>query len=245
MFSPAVVGVYFMAQQVASIPQKLKTSFDPILGPVITKCLAEGDRKGVAKQVCQVGFWIIAAQAGLALMGAIPAEAVMGVVGPQFVAGALALIFLLVAEVLAATGAVAESALVYVARGRNLAISLGVLAFQVALSFAFIALLPQGASIAWQAATTALALAVAVAVGSILKAQLLKRALGSGVSPFRWPLLAAIAIAGAIGHVATRWAEWAELVVGVPLIFAAYVLVLWRFAFGPEDRALFRRRAAR
>ncbi len=33
MFEPKVVGIYYMAQQVASLPQKLKTSFDPILGP--------------------------------------------------------------------------------------------------------------------------------------------------------------------------------------------------------------------
>ena len=51
------------AQQVASMPQKLKTSFDPVLGPVITQKLAEGDKAAVAKQVRQVGFWIIAAQA--------------------------------------------------------------------------------------------------------------------------------------------------------------------------------------
>jgi len=32
-FSPTIVGIYYVAQQVASLPQKLKTSFDPILGP--------------------------------------------------------------------------------------------------------------------------------------------------------------------------------------------------------------------
>ncbi len=37
--SPAVVGIYYVAQQVASLPQKLKSSFDPILGPVITRNL--------------------------------------------------------------------------------------------------------------------------------------------------------------------------------------------------------------
>jgi hypothetical protein len=44
--------------------QKLKTSFDPILGPVDRRKLAEGDKAAVAKQVRQVGFWIIAAQPG-------------------------------------------------------------------------------------------------------------------------------------------------------------------------------------
>src|SRR3546814_5531480 len=88
-----------MAQQVASLPQKLKTSFEPILGPVITRNIAEKRFVAVAQQVSQVGFWIIAAQAGIALALGIPGEAVMGLVGPEFVGGAGALAFLLAAEV--------------------------------------------------------------------------------------------------------------------------------------------------
>ena len=42
--APQYVGIYYVAQQVASMPQKLKTSFDPILAPVITQKLAEGDK---------------------------------------------------------------------------------------------------------------------------------------------------------------------------------------------------------
>ncbi len=89
---PYYVGVYYVAQQVASLPQKLKTSFDPILGPVITQKLAEGNRAAVARQVRQVGFWIIAAQAGIALALGIPGPAVMGLVGPNFVGGTGALV---------------------------------------------------------------------------------------------------------------------------------------------------------
>ena len=46
-FSPVIVGVYYVAQQVTSLPQKLKTSFDPILGPVITRNLAAGNKAAV------------------------------------------------------------------------------------------------------------------------------------------------------------------------------------------------------
>src|SRR3546814_9156790 len=109
-----------MAQQVSSLPQKLKTSFEPVLGPVISRSLADDNYKAVANQVRQVGFWTIAAQAGIALALSIPGEAVMGMVGPEFVAGTAALGFLLTAEVLASTGTVCESALVSVARMRNL-----------------------------------------------------------------------------------------------------------------------------
>ena len=93
------------------MPQKLKTSFDPILAPVVTQKLAEGDKQAVAKQVRQVGFWIIAAQAGIALALGIPGEALMGLFGENsaFVGGTAALAFLLAAEVVAATAAVSEA----------------------------------------------------------------------------------------------------------------------------------------
>ncbi len=253
LFAPAIVGIYYMAQQVASIPQKLKTSFDPVLGPVITQSLKANDLAAVAKQVRQVGFWIMAAQAGLALMGSIPGEAVMGVVGPQFVAGTAALAFLLTAEVAASPGAVAESALVYIARMRNLAISIGVLAFQVTLSFALVLAmrgLDWDASIlarlgerdAVQAAGVAVAIVIAAALGSVIKTTLLHRLLGVSVNPWRWELVWAALAALIVGVLFTqlpREYEWAELVIGVPAIMATYCFVLWRWAFGPEDRALF------
>ena len=245
MFSPAIVGIYYMAQQVASLPQKLKTSFDPVLGPVITHSLKENDLAAIARQVAQVGFWIVAAQGALALMGSIPGEAVMGVVGPQFVAGTAALAFLLIAEVLASPGAVSESALVYVARHRNLMISIGVLAFQVLLSFALIlAMRWQGWPVNYQAAGVAVALMVALAAGSVTKTLFLKRLLGASVSPFRWPLvwaaLVAILIGGAFTLLPKRF-EWAELLIGVPAIAGSYCFVLWKWAFLDEDRALFRK----
>ena len=245
MFEPKIVGIYYMAQQVASLPQKLKTSFDPILGPVITQSLAVNDRVAIANQVRQVAFWIIAAQAGLALMGSIPGEAVMGVVGPQFVAGTAALAFLLTAEVLASTGAVCETALVYIARMRNLLISAAMLAFQIGLSFALIfGMRALGWSDNFQAAGPAVALATSMGLTSVIKAGLLKRILAAPVSPLRWPLLWAILAAMVVGGAFTllpKRLEWVEIVVGEPAIAGVYLAILWRWAFGPADRALFGR----
>ena len=243
MFEPKVVGIYYMAQQVASIPQKLKTSFDPILGPVITRSLAIDDRAAIAAQVRQVAFWIIAAQLGLALMGSIPGEGVMGTVGPQFVAGTAALAFLLIAEVLASTGAVCESALVYIARHLNLMISAVMLTFQIALSFALIlAMRGLGWPEAYQAAGPAVALMASLALTSVVKARVLGRMLGASVSPWRWPLLGAAGIATLVGGLFTllpHRLEWAELLFGEPAILITYLFVLWRYAFAPADRALF------
>ena len=245
MFEPKVVGIYYMAQQVASLPGKLKTSFDPILGPVIASSLARDDRAAVAQQVRQVAFWIMAAQGGLALMGSIPGEAVMGVVGPQFVAGTAALAFLLTAEFVASAGAVSESALVYVARHRNLMISLTMLGFQVGLSFVLIlAMRMLGWPVAWQAAGPAVALMVSLGITSLIKMRLLSGILGAGVSPWRWPIvwaaMAAIVVGVAFTMLPPQY-EWAELLIGEPMIAATYLFILWRWAFGDADRTLFRK----
>lgn len=243
--APAAVGVYYVAQQVASLPQKLKTSFEPILGPVITRNLKEKNHAAIARQVCQVGFWITAAQAGIALALGIPGEGVMGLIGPEFVGGTGALAFLLLAEVMAATAVVSEAALIYIARLRNLVISIATIGLQALLTIAAILLFRHyGYNELFQAAGAAIALALALAFASFVKSRVLARLLNESINNWRWALLWAVVPAVAVGAAATLFLpEWAELAFGLPAILGVYMLVLWRKAFGPEDRLLFQKRA--
>ncbi|WP_187107703.1 lipopolysaccharide biosynthesis protein [Sphingomonas xanthus] len=244
-FAPKIVGIYYVAQQVASLPQKLKTSFDPILGPVISRNLVEGNRAAVARQVRQVGFWVIGAQAAVALALGIPGEAVMGLVGAGFVAGTAALGFLLAAEVVAATAAVSESALIYTARHRNMMISLSMIVLEAALAVGLILLMRSwNWPVMWQATGPAIALVLALGFASIVKSRLLSHILGNPVSGWRWPLIWAAAAALAVGQLGILLPEWAELLFGVPAILAAFGAVLWLKGFGPEDRELFKMRKA-
>ncbi|USI74220.1 lipopolysaccharide biosynthesis protein [Sphingomonas morindae] len=244
-FSPAIVGIYYVAQQVASLPQKLKTSFDPILGPVITRELADDNRAAVAKQVRQVGFWIIAAQVGIALALGIPGEAVMGLVGPKFVGGSGALGVLLAAEAIAATAVVSEAALIYIAAKRNLMISIAMIVAQTLLSVVLIWLIRTLHPVAnWRddpiaAAGPAIALLLGLGVASLAKAGLLRRLLGGRVSGWRWALIPAAAAGTAVGVAALLLPEWLELLLGVPAILGAYGVVIWYRGFGQEDRMLF------
>ncbi|WP_239806551.1 lipopolysaccharide biosynthesis protein [Croceicoccus hydrothermalis] len=239
--SPATVGVYYVAQQVASLPQKLKTSFEPILGPVIVRKLNEGDYPAIARQVCQAGFWIIAAQAGIGLALGIPGEGVMGLVGPGFVAGTGALAFLLAAEVVASTAVVSEAALIYMARMRNLALSVATLAVQAGLSVAAILIMRHfGLDELFQAAGVAIGLMLALAFASFVKSRMLSRLLGEPISNFRWPLVWAVAPAVLIGYAFKLTPEWAQLALGVPAILLTYGFVIWKRGFGPEDRVLFK-----
>ncbi len=241
--SPTAVGIYYIAQQVASLPQKLKTSFEPILGPVITRNLKEKNYKVIAQQVCQVGFWITAAQAGIALALGIPGEGVMGLIGREFVGGTGALAFLLLAEVVAATAVVSEAALIYVRRLENLWVSLATIALQGVLTVGGMLLVDElGLSQLYRAAAAAAALMISLGMASLIKSRMLARFLGEPINNWRWPLLWAATPAVVLGWCATQYLpEWAELLFGIPAILGAYCWVIWHKGFGPEDRVLFRK----
>jgi O-antigen/teichoic acid export membrane protein len=245
--APYFVGVYYVAQQVASLPQRLKTSFDPILAPVLTERLAHKDYPAVARQVRQVGFWIIAAQMGIALALGMPGMALMSLVGAAFAGGALALAFLLAAEVVAATAAVSEAALVYVARKRNLMISVLMIVVQILLTVGILTAitlfdLPAERRELYQTAGAALALGLSLALASVLKANLLERLLGHPVHGWRASMLWAAAAAALVGVGVRFLPDWLQLAAGIPLILGTFCLVVWRYGFTAEDRVLFRLR---
>jgi O-antigen/teichoic acid export membrane protein len=239
---PQAVGIYYAAQQIASLPQKLKTSFEPILSPVITKNLRIGNMGAIAAQVRQVGFWIIAVQLGIAVVLGMPGEAVMGLWGPDYVAGTAALAFLLAAEVAASMAVVSESVLVYIARKRNLAISVAIIAFQAVLTIVMIkAAAHLNLDEGYEAASAAAALMIALATSSLVKALLLKHLLKAPVSNWRWALVYAAAPALVVGYAFTFTPEWIELIFGVPAILGTYAFVIWRRGFAEEDKVLFRK----
>lgn len=244
-FLPAAyVGIYYAAQQVATLPAKLKTSFEPVLGPAIARKIAANDRLSVAKQVRQVTYWIIAAQLGIALALGIPGHAVMGLVGSGFTGGTAMLGFLLGAEVIAAMAVVSESALIYVARTQNMMISLTMLTLEAGLAAGLIlAMRRQGLPLTFQATGPAIGLCVALGFASIAKSLLLSKKLGAPVSGWRWDLAWATS-AGVLVGVAVRLLlpQMLQLIIGVPAIMIAFGAVLWTKGFGPEDRELFRLR---
>jgi hypothetical protein len=168
----------------------------------------------------------------------------MGLVGSQFTGGTAMLAFLLTAEVIAAIAVVSEAALIYIARTRNMVISLVMLALEAGLAAALILIMrDEGLPLAYQATGPAIALCVALGFASITKSWLLKRKLGEAVSGWRWSIAWAAAAGVAVGVPARLFLPpLLQLIVGVPAILAAFGAVLWTRGFGPEDRELFKLR---
>ncbi len=231
--SAEVVGIYYVAQQIASLPQRLKSSFDPILAPVLTTNLATGRIDKVAAHVRQVSFWVGAAQLGAVLVLGLTARAGMGLFGPVFASGALVLVMLLIVELLAAQAAVAESALIYVARNSNLLWSLAGVIVQIAAS---LVLVPRYGGIG-----AAAALALSALLLTIAKSRLLANRLGAAVAGWRW-IMPIAAIPGlCAGLVMLQTPEWAQLIFGPFVILGVYGGAVWRFGFKGADRLLFAR----
>jgi hypothetical protein len=149
---------------------------------------------------------------------------------------------LLAAEVAASMAVVSESVLVYIARKRNLAISVGIIALQAALTIVLIQLAGRyGLGAGYEAASAAGALLIALALSSLIKALMLKHLLKAPVSNWRWALVYAAAPAVVVGYAFTFVPEWIELLFGVPAVLATYAFVIWRRGFGEEDKVLFRK----
>ncbi|MBC7522781.1 MAG: lipopolysaccharide biosynthesis protein, partial [Sandarakinorhabdus sp.] len=161
----------------------------------------------------------------------------MGLFGPVFAGGAVGLAVLLAAELLAAQAAVAESALIYVARNANLLWSLAGILIQVGVSLLLVPrhdFLGGGVGAATGLAVSALFLSVA-------KSRLLARLLDAPVAGWRPILLLAALPTFAAGLLLLRLPEWFQLSFGLAIILGVYGTIVWRFGFKGADRLLFAR----
>ncbi|MCG2839788.1 oligosaccharide flippase family protein [Sandaracinobacter sp. RS1-74] len=229
-----MVGIYYVAQQVATLAGKIRVSFDPILAPMLSTALKAGRPAEAAAHIRQVGFWVLAFQIPVVLALGLPGEGVMGLFGPEFAVGAAVMALLLTAELAAATSSVSEMGLIYARPRFNLVIAVGGLLLQAVLS---LLLIP-----AFGGEGAAGALLLGLVAAAIVRQVVLGRVLGADVGMWRWSLLAAGALAFAFGYAARALPELPQMVVAIPGVLLLFGAAIWKFGFRAEDRALFRRR---
>ncbi|WP_181160129.1 lipopolysaccharide biosynthesis protein [Sandaracinobacter neustonicus] len=230
---PQEVGLYYVAQQVASLAGKIRVSFDPILAPMLSKAVKEGRPHEAAAHLNQVGFWVLSFQLPVVLALGLPGEGVLGLFGPEFAVGGLVLALLLCAELAAAGSSLAEMGLIYTRPKVNLVVAAATLALQALLS---LLLVPK-----FGGAGAAGALMLALVAGAVARQLLLGRALGASVGMWRWSLLGAGAVAFAFGWAARALPELPQMILTIPGVLLLFAALIWRFGYAPADRALLRR----
>ncbi len=231
--SAEVVGVYYVAQQIASLAGRLRTSFDPILAPLLSRALASGAKAEAAGHLAQVGFWVITIQLCVVLMLGVAAQGAMGLFGPEFAVGGLVLLLLLLAELASSQASIAESALIYSRPRLNLGISMLAIGVEIGVAVWLAPL--------WGGAGAATGLLAAMLVMAILKQILIVHALEAPVPMWRVSILLCALPAFLYGYATRALPEAWHMVAtgfGVPVV---YFFLVWKFAFTPADKLLLAR----
>jgi len=232
---PETVGVYYVAQQVATLAGKVRSSFDPILAPILASALVRGERALAAAHVRQVGFWVLAFQLPIVLAMGLPAEGVLGLFGPAFAVGGLVLTLLLLTELVAASASLSEMALIYARPRANLAISALGIGAQAGLC---LLLVPR-----FGAEGAALGLLLSLVLVAFAKQLLLAHDLGAPVALWRWSLLVVAVPTFGFGYALRQLPELPQMLVTVPGTLLLFGVLIWHFGFAPADRVLFGRGA--
>lgn len=145
LFTPdTMVGIYYGVQNLATVVQKTRHVFDPILSPVVAQTLNQRGSADAGAQLSQVCRWILTLLClQLALM-AFYAAPLLSLIGEGFAVGALALVIVLAAEALEGSFASAELPFVFKKPRLNLALTATGFSLHVAGCLIFIEVLDMG-----------------------------------------------------------------------------------------------------
>jgi O-antigen/teichoic acid export membrane protein len=184
------VGVYYLCQQVATLVQKLRASFEPILLATTARALEQNAQAELQTNISHVQRWLFTVQvfvlAIFGVMGGWMLTAFTGISAPGLT---LTLALLLLAELWAGAFGIVEVPLIYAVPRKNLVIGFVVLLVEILIALVAIPgmALPGAGPVG-----AALALCVAFALGALLRSVLAWQHL-SHLPPFRAMALVASA----------------------------------------------------
>lgn len=241
-FLPApVIGVYGMARQFSTVTKKIRGGFDRILPPILSESIEAGNLKRAEGQLATVARWIVTVQGLVVLFFVFFGEDLLGLVGSGFSGGALILVFLMIGDTVHGSLGISELPFVYLRPVANVFFGAVLLAVGAGLNVWLIQVMgAEGA-----------ALAVLITVSVVNGARVAATRWTFDVEMVNWtilkPVAAAIPAGAALLGVQALLPESPVLVLvlGVPVLLAAYGVALHLLGLEPEDRAQVRRVLAR
>ncbi|MCG8503120.1 MAG: polysaccharide biosynthesis C-terminal domain-containing protein [Sphingomonadales bacterium] len=234
---PATTGVYFMVQQIATVPHKIHALFEPMLAPVIAALHHSKRSEAIQAKLAGCCRWVMTLQLGLSVPLIIFGDHVLGLFGPEFAIGLFILAIILLAELLDGSFVLCETALVFAKPSVPPQLILMALIVEVV---AITLLAPpfgaEGAAFGFLIATFCLAAGRLIAVRRLLGIRVIDRS-------YLYPALLALATA-VILSLARQWSGGSGL--ALPLLLAltgiaGFMLAIRKLATTREDRLILRR----
>jgi len=93
-------GIYFMIQQLVTVPHKVYSLFEPMLSPVIARLHNRQDGTRIRDNLLGVCRWVFIIQLAITIPMAVFGDNLLGLFGPEFIIGATALTIILIAELI-------------------------------------------------------------------------------------------------------------------------------------------------
>lgn len=233
LFTPdAMVGIYYGVQNLATVVQKTRHVFDPILSPVVAQTLNQRGSADAGAQLSQVCRWILTLLClQLALM-AFYAAPLLSLIGEGFAIGAVALVIVLAAEALEGSFASAELPFVFKKPRLNLALTATGFSLHVAGCLIFIPLLGMvGAAVSFLTAIAVLNTMRLIAIKQKFDIRLAEAA-------YLKPIVSGIA-AYLVLHYANQVIDLQHALtvpLGIALGLGVYVAVFWLLKPTQADR---------
>jgi O-antigen/teichoic acid export membrane protein len=233
---PEGVGLYYMVQQIASVPQKTYALFEPMLSPVIARLHNKFDATKIKANLISVCRWVFIIQLSISMPMIVFGKEVLSLFGTEFAVGSTILIVILVAELIDGSFLAIETPLVFAKpalppRLVFVAILIEVVAI-AALSFIWGA---PGAAIGFLIAITSLNAGRLIMVKKYLDIAVLN-------SSYVAPGLLAIVVMTGLFLVRHFFGIHRELLIIVSIVasISLYLALVRQFALTAADQTLFR-----
>jgi len=229
-----ITGIYYLAQQIVTVPHKIHQLFEPMMSPVLAKLHHANNRKLINAKLSAFCRWVFTLQLALTVPFVIFSGELLSLFGNQFAVGATVLAVLLVAELLDGSFALGETALVYAKPSIPPRLILGALTVEITAIYLL-------ASV-WGALGAAAGFFIAIAGLAVARLFMLRKHLAIQIlgPAFLPPILFACAIAGLLLF-ARHFAPMDQGEVFGPMIFLSVALFLGLVrltALTPADKAI-------
>lgn len=232
----SATGLYYMAQQIVTVPHKIHQLFEPMLSPVMAKLHHQVRRDLIGAKLAGICRWVFTLQLAVTVPFMVFAGDLLSLFGAEFAAAALVLCLLLVAELFDGSFALTETPLLFAVPGVPPRLILATLALEALAVTGFAAL--------WGAPGAALGFAVAMAALNLARLISLRRRLSINVitPAYGRPLLFAGLIGTALLLLQPLAGPDAPLTVGllIAVAVALFLLLVRLLAVTPADREIVR-----
>jgi len=237
MFVPASsVGLYYMVQQLATVPQKVNALFEPMVSPVIARLHNRFEVSKIRDNLIGICRWVFIIQLGITIPMVIYGDLLLSLFNPVFVTGGLVLAIILLAEVIDGTFITLETPLLF----SNPMIPPALIILTIIVEITLIALFSklwgvEGAAIGFLVALSTLAAGRILFLSTKLQIQVVN---SSYILPFIFGAMMMTTLAVARIYIPLNWTWISAIIVLFSLL--CYSLLIRKFSLTKSDKILLR-----